>query len=173
MRAGSATARRYHDRRDRWLEVGPPTTAPSLEAPVNARGVWPEHLVRGLLEAHGIPVAPARLATSALEAKAFAGEFEEPARNESGPRRRWPTSRDIGGVALNVEVDQVTATFDELKKRLAVALPEATLDGVLVGPIAHRALNYVGGGDRSQPGKSPVALGLGGVWVEVLGDVAA
>jgi len=36
---------------------------------------------------------------------------------------------DIGGVALNVGVDQVMRTFDDLKNRLAVALPEAKFDG--------------------------------------------
>ena len=42
---------------------------------------------------------------------------------------------DIGGVRLNVDVDQVMDTFVVLENLLATALPEAIFDGVLVGPM--------------------------------------
>ncbi len=162
---------RYHDRRDRWLEVGPPPVAPTTEVPAGARGLWPEHLVRGLLEAHGIPVAPARLATSALEAKAFAQEFGGPvALKVASPALAHKS--DIGGVALGVDVDQVMGTFDDLKNRLAVALPAATLDGVLVGPMRTGGVELLVGVVTDPTWGKVLSLGLGGVWVEVLGDVA-
>ncbi len=49
---------RYHDRRDRWRRAGRPQPAPSVAPPAGAAGVWPEHLVRGLLENAGIPARP-------------------------------------------------------------------------------------------------------------------
>jgi acyl-CoA synthetase (NDP forming) len=162
---------RYHDRRDRWLEVGPPTAAPTIEVPAGARGVWPEHLVRGLLEAHGIPVAPARLATSALEAKAFAEEFGGPVAMKVASSALAHKS-DIGGVRLGVEAAQVTDAFDDLRNRLAVALPEATLDGVLVGPMRTGGIELLVGVVTDPTWGKILSLGLGGVWVEVLGDVA-
>jgi acyl-CoA synthetase (NDP forming) len=162
---------RYHDRRDRWLTVGPPSIAPTIEVPAGAQGVWPEHLVRGLLQAHGIPVAPARLATSALEAKAVAEEFGGPVAMKVASSALAHKS-DIGGVHLGVDADQVTGAFDDLKNRLAVALPEATLDGVLVGPMRTGGIELLVGVVTDPTWGKVLSLGLGGVWVEVLGDVA-
>jgi acyl-CoA synthetase (NDP forming) len=162
---------RYHERRDRWLEVGPPATTPIVEVPAGARGVWPEHLVRGLLETHGIPVAPARLATSALEANAFAEEFGSAVAMKVASTA-LPHKSDIGGVVLNVEADQVVEVFDDLKNRLAAALPEATLDGVLVGPMRPGGIELLVGVVTDPTWGKVLSLGLGGVWVEVLSDVA-
>jgi len=162
---------RYHDRRDRWLEVGPPAIAPTIEVPAGARGVWPEHMVRGLLEAHGIAVAPARLTKSAQEAKAFAEEYGVPVALKVASSALAHKS-DIGGVALGVKVDQVVGTFDDLVNRLAVALPAATLDGVLVGPMRTGGIELLVGVVTDPTWGKVLSLGLGGVWVEVLGDVA-
>jgi acyl-CoA synthetase (NDP forming) len=162
---------RYHDRRDRWLAVEPSSVAPTIEVPQGARGVWPEHLVRGLLEAHDIPVAPARLATSALEAKAFAEQFGGAvALKVASPALAHKS--DIGGVRLGVQADQVVDAFDDLKNRLAVALPDATLDGVLVGPMRTGGIELLVGVVTDPTWGKVLSLGLGGVWVEVLGDVA-
>ena len=162
---------RYHERRDHWLKVGPPSIAPTIEVPAGAQGVWPEHMVRGLLEAHGIPVAPARLATSAQEAKAVAEEFGGPVAMKVASSALAHKS-DIGGVRLGVDTDQVTSAFDDLKDRLAVALPEATLDGVLVGPMRTGGIELLVGVVTDPTWGKVLSLGLGGVWVEVLGDVA-
>jgi len=162
---------RYHDRRDSWLEVGPPSIAPTIALPAGARGVWPEHLVRGLLEAHGIPVAPARLATSAFEAKNFAQEYAEPVVMKVASSALAHKS-DIGGVALSVGVEDVMDTFDELKRRLATALPGATFDGVLVGPMRSGGIELLVGVVTDPTWGKVLSLGLGGLWVEVLGDVA-
>jgi acetate---CoA ligase (ADP-forming) len=162
---------RYHERRDRWLTVGPPAIAATIEVPTGAQGVWPEHLVRGLLEAHGIPVAPARLAASAKEAKAIAEEYGESVAMKVASSALAHKS-DIGGVALNVNVDQVMDTFEDLKNRLATALPEATFDGVLVGPMRSGGIELLAGVVTDPTWGKVLSLGLGGVWVEVLGDMA-
>ena len=162
---------RYHDRRRRWLDAGPTSAAPSIEVPAGARGVWPEHMVRELLEAHGIPVAPARLATSALEAKEIAEEFAVPVAMKVASSALAHKS-EIGGVALNVDAEHVVATYDDLAHRLAVALPGATLDGVLVGPMRSGGIELLVGVVTDPTWGKVLSLGLGGVWVEVLGDVA-
>jgi acyl-CoA synthetase (NDP forming) len=162
---------RYHDQRGRWLEVGPTSLAPTVEVPAGAQGVWSEHLVRGLLEAHGIPVAPARLATSAQEAKSFAQEYGEPVAMKLASSALAHKS-DIGGVALDVDVDEVMDTFDELKRRLAAALPGATFDGVLVGPMRNGGIELLVGVVTDPTWGKVLSIGLGGVWVEALGDVA-
>jgi succinyl-CoA synthetase beta subunit len=128
-------------------------------------------LVRDLLEEHGIPVAPARLATSAQEAKTFAEEFGEPVVMKIASAALAHKS-DIGGVALNVPADQATDTFDDLKNRLAAALPAANFDGVLVGPMRSGGIELLVGVVTDPTWGKVLSLGLGGVWVEVLGDVA-
>jgi acyl-CoA synthetase (NDP forming) len=162
---------RYHDRRDAWLATGPPIAAPTIEVPAGARGVWPEYLVRGLLEAHGIPVAPAQLATSAVEARAIAKEFGGVVALKVASSALAHKS-DIGGVRLNVEVDEVMDAFDDLANLLATALPEAVFDGVLVGPMLTGGIELLVGVVTDPTWGKVLSLGLGGVWVEVLGDVA-
>jgi acyl-CoA synthetase (NDP forming) len=162
---------RYHDRRDFWLASGPSAPAPTIAVPDGARGVWPEHMVRELLEESGIPVAPARVATSAQEAKAFAEGFAEPVVMKIVSSALAHKS-DIGGVRLNVAIDDVIDTFDALQRRLATTLPEATFDGVLVGPMRTGGVELLVGVVTDPTWGKVLSLGLGGVWVEVLGDVA-
>jgi acyl-CoA synthetase (NDP forming) len=162
---------RYHARRDIRIAAGPPSPAPSIVAPADARGTWPEHMVRGLLEAHRIPVAPSRLATSASEAKAIAEEFAEPVVMKIASSALAHKS-DIGGVRLNVDIDQVMDTFDDLAGRLKAALPEAIFDGVLVAPMRTGGVELLVGVVTDPTWGKVLSLGLGGVWVEVLGDVA-
>lgn len=162
---------RYHDRRDAWLAKGPAAAAPTIEVPTGARGVWPEYMVRTLLEAHDIPVAPAQLATSALEARSIAEEYGVPVALKVASSSLSHKS-DIGGVRLGVVVEQVMDAFDDLENRLAAALPEATFDGVLVGPMRTGGIELLVGVVTDPTWGKVLSLGLGGVWVEVLGDVA-
>jgi succinyl-CoA synthetase beta subunit len=133
--------------------------------------VWPEHRIRGLLEAVGIPLAPARLATTAAEAVAFAEGFGEPVVMKVASAALAHKS-DIGGVRLGVEVDDVATTFAELSSRLADARPDATMDGVLVGPMRVGGIELLVGVVTDPAWGKVLSVGLGGVWVEVLGDVA-
>ncbi len=79
---------------------------------------------------------------------------------------------DIGGVRLGVEADAVAATFAELSSRLAEARPGATMDGVLVGPMRVGGIELLVGVVTDPTWGKVLSVGLGGVWVEVLGDVA-
>jgi hypothetical protein len=106
-----------------------------------------------------------------LEAKEFAQEFGGCVALKIASSALAHKS-DIGGVLLNVEVDQVTGAFDDLENRLAVALPEATLDGVLVGPMRTGGVELLVGVVTDPTWGKVLSLGLGGIWVEVLGDVA-
>jgi acyl-CoA synthetase (NDP forming) len=162
---------RYHERRDRRLASVRPPPAPRVAAPAGARGVWPEHRVRDLLEAAAIPVAPARLATSAEEATILAGEYGQTVVMKVASEDVAHKS-DIGGVRLGVARDRVAATYAELAERLATARPDATLDGILVGPMRAGGIELLIGVVTDPTWGKVLSVGLGGVWVEVLGDVA-
>lgn len=77
---------------------------------------------------------------------------------------------DIGGVALNVAGDDaVAAAF----RRIMAAAPAGTkVDGVLVSPMRERGLELFVGCTRDPQWGPVLAVGLGGLFVEVLQDVA-
>jgi succinyl-CoA synthetase beta subunit len=77
---------------------------------------------------------------------------------------------DIGGVALNLEGDQAIKAAYE---RICAAAPAgAQVDGVLVAPMRSNGLELFVGCTRDAQWGPVIAVGLGGVWVEVLQDVA-
>jgi acetate---CoA ligase (ADP-forming) len=77
---------------------------------------------------------------------------------------------DIGGVVLNLEGDAAVA---EAFRRIMKAAPRgARVDGVLVAPMRSGGLELFVGCTRDAQWGPVIAVGLGGVWVEVLQDVA-
>jgi acetate---CoA ligase (ADP-forming) len=77
---------------------------------------------------------------------------------------------DIGGVALNLEGDAVVA--ETFRRIMEVAPAGARVDGVLVAPMRSNGLELFVGCTRDPQWGPVMAVGLGGVWVEVLQDVA-
>jgi succinyl-CoA synthetase beta subunit len=77
---------------------------------------------------------------------------------------------DIGGVALNLEGD--AAVGGAFRRIMAVAPANARVDGVLVAPMRGGGLELFVGCTRDPQWGPVIAIGLGGVWVEVLQDVS-
>jgi len=77
---------------------------------------------------------------------------------------------DIGGVALNLQGDDAVA--DAFRRIMTVAPAGARVDGVLVAPMRSGGLELFVGCTRDPQWGPVIAVGLGGVWVEVLQDVA-
>lgn len=129
-----------------------------------------EHAALRVLAAHGVPVVPATLAFSADAAVAAAGDGPVALKIASADIGH---KSDIGGVALNLSgADAVREAFARLHANARLHAPNAVIDGVLVAPMRSGGIElFVGVSQDSQWG--PVlAVGLGGVWVEVLQDVA-
>lgn len=125
-----------------------------------------------LLAAHGIPAVPEKVLGSAEEAAAYAEQIGFPVVMKIASADIVHKS-EIGGVLLNVaDEDSVREGFQTLLGNAERHVPEAKLDGVLV------ARQIVGGvecfmGIQRDPQFGPVAVfGLGGIFVEVLKDVA-
>jgi acetate---CoA ligase (ADP-forming) len=144
-----------------WL---PPAPA---EAPRN----WPrtEREVLDHLARHGVPIVPAILATD--EASAVAA-----ARASGGAVVLKIASADIqhksdiGGVALNVAGDEAVAAA--FRRVMSVAPADSRVDGVLVSPMRELGLELFVGCTRDPQWGPVLAVGLGGLFVEVLQDVA-
>jgi len=157
---------RWQERRARRAGpgAGPRPTARRVAPPAGASGVWPEHRVRALLEANDIPVAPARLVTSPDEAAEIASSYGQPVAMKIASGRVTHKS-DVGGVRLGVDPADAAATYLEL----AAAVDD--LEGVLVGPMRNGGVELLVGVVTDPGWGKLVSVGLGGIWVEVLGDV--
>jgi len=125
-----------------------------------------------LLARAGVPLAPARIAKTAGEAvdAARALGFPVALKIES---RDVPHKTDAGGVRLGLnDAEAVTRAHGEIMASVRSARPDAKLDGVLVQAMASGSVELVVG-LRNDPAFGPVVMvGLGGVFVEVLKDVA-
>lgn len=129
---------------------------------------------RDVLADGGVPVVPARVLTTraeAEEAAASAGADERHVLKLVSAQLAHKS--DIGGVALDVATDALVATYDRLMA--LEGRPElggARLDGVLLSPMRSGGTELMVGVRRDPQWGPVVAVGLGGVFVEILGDVA-
>jgi acyl-CoA synthetase (NDP forming) len=136
-----------------------------------AGGPWSEAEARELLTVSGVPVVPGRLARSADEAVAIALQVGLPVALKICSAQITHKS-DIGGVALGLSSQaEVRAAYAKVADAGA-AVPDATVDGVLVTPMRGGGVELLAG-VTVDPTFGPVlAVGLGGVWVEVLNDTS-
>lgn len=80
---------------------------------------------------------------------------------------------EMGGVMLNLtDSDDVADAYDTLIKRAAERYPDAAIEGVLIGPMVDPGIELIAGITRDDSWGLVLAVGLGGVWVEVMKDVA-
>jgi acetate---CoA ligase (ADP-forming) len=159
----------WHERRARLLARPP---APRLPRGGRAGQPHGEAEVRAVLEAGGVPVVPARLATTAEEAVAAARELGLPAvLKVASPDVAHKT--EAGGVALDLRrPEEVADAFEAVTASVRRAVPGARVDGVLVSPMRAGGVQLLVS-VRRDPAWGPVlAVGLGGVWVEVLEDAS-
>jgi len=80
---------------------------------------------------------------------------------------------DVGGVQLNLRNGPaVEEAFEDMLHRIRQSYPEAKIDGVLVQPMVTGGQELILGG-RQDANFGPVVLvGLGGIFVEVIEEVA-
>jgi succinyl-CoA synthetase beta subunit len=118
---------------------------------------------------HGVPIVPATLATDEASAVAAARALGGPVVVKIA-RADIQHKSDIGGVALNVDGDEAVAAA--FRRVMAAAPVGAKVDGVLVSPMRERGLELFVGCARDAQWGPVLAVGLGGIFVEVLQDVA-
>ncbi len=160
----------------RWLEnrgrVQPVGRTPAVPVrPVSVSGPWSEAAARQLLTSNGVPVVPGGLARSADEAVEIAREVGMPVALKICSAQLTHKS-DIGGVALGLTSDSDIRAAYEKVLAAADAVPAASIDGVLVTAMRSGGTELLAG-VTVDPTFGPVlAVGLGGIWVEVLRDAS-
>jgi acyl-CoA synthetase (NDP forming) len=84
-----------------------------------------------------------------------------------------PHKTEAGGIALNVVgADNVRAAYDRVLAAASRYAPAAQIEGVLVQPMAPPGREIILGINRDPTWGLLLMIGLGGVLVEALGDVA-
>jgi acyl-CoA synthetase (NDP forming) len=83
-----------------------------------------------------------------------------------------PHKTEAGGVALNVTVEDAHAAYERILASAKHFAPAAAIDGVLVQKMARPGREVILGVSRDDRWGPLLMVGLGGVLVEALGDVA-
>ena len=120
----------------------------------------------------GIPVTATTLARTREEAAAQAEAIGYPvALKVVSPNVAHKS--DVGGVVLGLESHtEVAEAYDEIIRSVQAAQPSAVIEGVSVQEMASPGVEVIVG-VTTDPQFGPVMMfGLGGIMVEVLGDVA-
>ncbi|MCB1967495.1 MAG: acetate--CoA ligase family protein, partial [Candidatus Accumulibacter sp.] len=132
-----------------------------------------EFEAKDLLRAHGVAVPAERLARTADDLAGIAAHFGDQPLAMKVVSRDILHKSDAGGVKLNVvgEAPMRTA-FDEILAAGRAYDSQALIEGVLVSPMARKGTEVIVGVIRD-PIFGPVLMfGLGGIFVEILEDVA-
>ncbi|WP_432696665.1 acetate--CoA ligase family protein [Marinobacterium sp. YM272] len=135
------------------------------------RGVLPEWSGKQILRELSIPVPAGALARSADEAVSIASDIGYPVVIKAQSARLAHKS-EVGGVLLNIADEaQLRSAWTQLYANVRKAEPDLELDGALVEKMGERGLELVVGASRDPQWGPILMVGLGGVWVEALGDV--
>jgi acyl-CoA synthetase (NDP forming) len=154
--------------------AGQPEAPPqAIEPPVvtgERTGIWGEHQASRLLADNGIPVVPAELAATENDAVAAADRFGYPVVLKAVADGLGHKS-DIGGVRLGLAN---AGDVRRAHRQVSEALLEQHHTGVstLVQPQRSGGVELIVGIIRDPAWGLTLAVGLGGVWVEVLNDSA-
>jgi len=136
------------------------------------RTVLTEIESKQVLEEAGVPVAGSQLARSAKEAAQIAQRLGFPVVLKIVSPDVTHKS-DVGGVRVGPQsAAEVEGAFDEIIATVKQRQPEARIEGVAVQKMAPKGTEVIVGMSKD-PQFGPVLMfGLGGIFVEVLKDVA-
>jgi succinyl-CoA synthetase beta subunit len=145
-------------------------TAPKHHAPATERPATEPALLQSLAQ-RGVSVVPGEVVTDSTSAAAAARQVGGPvAMKIVSPQIAHKS--DIGGVRLNVTAGEAAEAFDRIIADCAAARPDAALEGVVVSPMRERGVELFVGVTVDPQWGPTLALGLGGVWIELLKDTA-
>lgn len=155
-------------REERLRALRAERTVRLLEVDAQPGASFGEYRAAELLRAQGVPMVPAALVSSATEAAEAAARFGFPVVVKLAADEVEHKS-DIGGVKLHLNsADEVREAFDAVAAagiQVGVPAPQA-----LVQPMRAGGVELIVGVVRDPDWGLVMAVGLGGVWVEVFKD---
>lgn len=170
-RAMRALARVMRFARGQAQAAAPAPTARAELPPLGAAGAQPEWLGKQVLRAIGLRTPEGALAASEQEAARIAARIGYPVALKAQAAQLAHKS-EVGGVLLALADEAALRRgWQQLHENLRRAGVPFALDGVLVERMAPRGLELVVGATRDAQWGPVLMVGLGGIWVEALGDV--
>jgi len=139
--------------------------------PPLGRGPQPEWLGKKVLAAAGVRVPEGALARTRVEALEVAQRVGYPVALKA-QAAGLAHKTEAGGVMLNLADAAALATaWDAAARELSARAPGIVLEGFLVEKMAPRGIELMAGAKRDPAWGTVLLVGLGGIWVEALGDV--
>ena len=134
--------------------------------------ILPEYLARSLLASYGIGFPRVTRVTTLEEGVAAASAIGYPVvLKVASPDISHKT--DVGGVEVGLEdADRLRTAWDRMRRSLATAAPNARVDGFEIESQIPGGREVLIGIQRDPDFGPIVAFGMGGIYVEVLRDVA-
>jgi acetate---CoA ligase (ADP-forming) len=149
--------------------TGTPQPFPSM--PRLGRGAQAEWLGKKVLATAGIRVPDGELARTADDALAVAKRIGYPVVLKA-QAAALSHKTEAGGVVLNLRDDSaVRAAWDTMVSNVKHAAPNISLDGALVEKMLPKGVELMVGAKRDPGWGTVLLVGLGGIWVEAIGDV--
>ena len=125
-----------------------------------------------MLRAYGIPVNRQELVTGPDEAVDAAARLGGPVALKV-MSYQLPHKTEAGAIRLGVlGADSVRRQYDEMLAEVAERVPTAVVEGVLVQEMVPARLELMCGMQRDPVFGPMVAVGLGGIFVEILSETA-
>ena len=139
--------------------------------PESGHGILSYQAAEELLKAYGIALAPAAMAQSVAEAVNAADTFGYPCVLKIASVD-LPHKTEFGALRLGLEDrESVRRAYNEMLSRVRTVKPEANIEGVLVQKQM-KGVECLLGISRDEQLGPTLVMGLGGVFVEILADVA-
>ena len=149
----------------------PANPVPFPNMPKLGKGTQPEWLSKKILCAAGIPAPDGALARAPDDAVGVAERVGYPVALKA-QAAALPHKSEAGGVMLNLADEAaLRAAWETMQRNVEHAAPGVTLDGCLVETMSPKGLELMIGAKRDPAWGTVLLVGLGGIWVEALGDV--
>jgi len=135
------------------------------------RPVITEHETRRILAAYGMPAGKEGLATSCAQACTIAARIGYPVALKIHSAD-LPHKTEAGGVVLGItDAAALEAAYDRILASAKAYKPDARIDGVLVQAMAPKGYEVVIGMVNDSSFGPIMMVGLGGIAIELFGDV--
>jgi acetate---CoA ligase (ADP-forming) len=143
---------------------------PLLVAPEGERAML-ESTAKQVLSAYGVPVTREVLVNSSEEAAAWSARMGGPVALKV-MSYQLPHKTEAGAIRLGVPAESVSQEFEALIAEVWRRAPEAKIEGVLVQEMVPARFELTCGMRRDPTFGPIVAVGLGGILVEILSEMA-
>lgn len=165
MRSMAAVAK-HSQRPPLDTTVAADRTPKAVERPAGARSLL-EQDGKALLSSYGVSVTRERMVTDADAAVAFAKELGVPVAIKA-MSYAIQHKTEYGAVRLGLSADDLPQAMEEMLAEVAAKAPDARIEGVLVQEMVPARLEMTVGLQRDPVFGPVVAVGLGGVAVEIM-----